>query len=245
MERLSPWDLHETPKKPRGRRPRSVNKVTTPVSNDCPDRASYKPQIVDWPPVGDMDFECDRISAGISKIMNLTAAKPFTAPVNLDAYPLYVFVVKYPPMDLSTVKARLDNRFYRRLAAVQYDVRTICSNAYKFNEPKSDIVRNASIISDLCLEVIRNRDSTDAITSVYQKLVEKYKSQNDEVIVENSATSTANAQPAPTPRSASRLNSPHSQPEEEINEIVTSKSKVCVNLVVLVLNPEMNSSFLF
>ncbi|XP_046657264.1 bromodomain and WD repeat-containing protein 3-like isoform X2 [Daphnia pulicaria] len=226
MERLSPWDLHETTKKPRGR-PRSVNKVNMPGSIDCPDSASYKPQIVDWPPVGDMDFECDRISSGISKIMNLTAAKPFTAPVNLEAYPLYVFVVKYPPMDLSTVKSRLDNRFYRRLAAVQYDVRTICSNAYKFNEPKSDIVRNASIISDLCLEVIRNRDSTDAITSVYQQLVEKYKSQNDEVILENPVTSVAKEcdQPAPTPRSASRLNSPHSQPAEEINGIVTSKSK--------------------
>jgi bromodomain and WD repeat domain-containing protein 1/3 len=229
MERLSPWNLHETTKKPRGR-PRSVNKVNMPGSTDCPDGASYKPQIVDWPPVGDMDFECDRISSGISKIMNLTAAKPFTAPVNLEAYPLYVFVVKYPPMDLSTVKSRLDNRFYRRLAAVQYDVRTICSNAYKFNEPKSDIVRNASIISDLCLEVIRNRDSTDAITSVYQQLVEKYKSQNDEVILENPVTSVAKEcdQPVPTPRSVSRLNSPHSQPAEEINGIVTSKSKVSV-----------------
>jgi bromodomain and WD repeat domain-containing protein 1/3 len=175
-----------------------------------------------------MDFECDRISNGISKIMNLTAAKPFTSPVDLDVYPLYIFVIKYPPMDLWTVKARLDNRFYRRLAAVQYDVRTICSNAYRFNEPNSDIVRNASIISDLCLEVIRNRDSTDAITSVYQQLVEKYKSQNDEVIVENTATTTTKecARTVPTPRSNSRLNSQNSQPEQEINGIVISISKV-------------------
>ena len=228
MERLSPWDMHETIKKTRGR-PRSVNKTNPPGSIDCQDSASYKPQIVDWPPVGDMDFECDRISNGISKIMNLTAAKPFTSPVNLEEYPLYVFVVKYPPIDLSTVKTRLDNRFYRRLAAVQYDIRTICSNAYKFNEPNSDIVRNASIISDLCLEVIRNRDSTDAITAVYQQLVEKYKSQTDEIIVENAVTVAKECvQPAPTtPRSNSRLNTHNSQPEQEANGIVASKSMVC------------------
>lgn len=191
----------------------------------------YKPQMEDWPPEGDCDCECDRISTGISKIMNLSAAKHFAAPVDLDLYPFYVFVIKYPPMDLSTIKARLDNRFYRRLAAVQYDVRCICSNALKFNEPKSDIVRNASIVADLCLEMIRNRDCADIITAVYQQLVEKYTAQNEDFIVESAVLTNEeycnqNGRPAPTDCSRKHVNS-HPNFEEEISpETGSSKTQV-------------------
>ncbi|XP_057380734.1 PH-interacting protein-like [Daphnia carinata] len=82
-------------------------------------------------------------------------------------------VVKYP-MDLSTIKARLESRFYRRVSAVQYDVRRIYINAFKFNLPTSDIVRNSSVVSDLCLEIIRNRDSND-VKALYQQVLEKYR----------------------------------------------------------------------
>jgi len=133
----------------------------------------YTAQAYDWPPLGDRDFECDRISGGISKVMSLNEAKHFSAPVNLELFPTYAFVVKYP-MDLSTIKARLDNRFYRRAVAVEYDVRRIRINALKFNDPeKSYIVRNSSIISDLCLEIIRNSDLD--ITKLYHQLLEEYK----------------------------------------------------------------------
>ncbi|XP_057378098.1 bromodomain and WD repeat-containing protein 3-like [Daphnia carinata] len=226
VERLSPWDLHEIKKKPRGR-PKSVTKNTVPTEDAS---VLYKPQIEDWPPEGNRDCECDRISAGISKIMNLSAAKHFAAPVDLDRYPLYVFVIKYPPMDLSTIKARLDNRFYRRLTAVQYDVRSICSNAFKFNVPKSDIVRNASIVADLCLEMIRNRDSADVITTVYQQLVEKYATRNEELVVESAIVSNDEYQKhdqtqATVICSKNRLDS-HSNLEEEIlHENRTSKTQ--------------------
>jgi hypothetical protein len=72
--------------------------------------------------------------------MSLYEAKHFCAPVNLELFPAYAFTVKYP-MDLSTIKARLEHRFYRRLAAVEYDVLRIRTNALIFNDPeKSDIV---------------------------------------------------------------------------------------------------------
>jgi hypothetical protein len=105
--------------------------------------------------------------------MSLYEAKHFCAPVNLELFPAYAFTVKYP-MDLSTIKARLEHRFYRRLAAVEYDVLRIRTNALIFNDPeKSDIVRNSSIISDLCLEIIRNSDLD--ISTFYCELLEKYK----------------------------------------------------------------------
>ena len=101
------------------------------------------------------------------------------APVDLNLYPSYAYVVEYP-IDLSTIKARLENRFYRRVTAVQYDVRCIYMNACKFNQPKSDIVRHASIITDLCLEMIRNPDETDP-TAAYHRLVENYRAIPDDV----------------------------------------------------------------
>ena len=51
--------------------------------------------------------------------MNLDIAVPFSSPVDLKLHPSYASVVEYP-MDLSTIKARLDNRFYRRVKAVEF-----------------------------------------------------------------------------------------------------------------------------
>ena len=157
-------DCERRPPKPGARVPVLPNEIAS---------LSYKSSAEDWPPVGDRDSECDRISAGLSKVMDMYVAKHFAAPVNLELYPTYASIVKYP-MDLSTIKARLVNRFYRRVTSVQYDVRRIHINAFKFNLPKSDIVRNSSIISDLCLEIIRNRDSDD-IKAMYREIVEKYR----------------------------------------------------------------------
>lgn len=49
----------------------------------------------------------------------------------------------------------MENRFYRRLAAVQFDARYIASNAEKFNEEGSDIVRSARIITEILLTIIK------------------------------------------------------------------------------------------
>ena len=45
--------------------------------------------------------------------------------------------------------------FDRRVAAIQFDVRHIESNAEQFNLPGSQIVRNARIVTEVCLEIIR------------------------------------------------------------------------------------------
>ena len=94
--------------------------------------------------------------------MNLDIAVPFSSPVDLKLHPSYASVVEYP-MDLSTIKARLDNRFYRRVKAVEFDASYIYTNACKFYQTKSDIARSALIIKDLCLAIIRNRNAANAI----------------------------------------------------------------------------------
>ncbi|KAK4015463.1 hypothetical protein OUZ56_030441 [Daphnia magna] len=104
-------------------------------------------------------------------------AKQFLKPVNLEQYPNYASIVKYP-MDLSTIQARLESHFYRQVSAVENDVSHIYINAFEYNLPTSDIVRNASVVSDLCLEIIRNKDSSE-VKALYQQVLEKYRIQDE------------------------------------------------------------------
>lgn len=49
---------------------------------------------------------------GLTCCLPTEVAKAFASPVNLQDYPLYCTVVAYPT-DLSTIRKRLENRFYR------------------------------------------------------------------------------------------------------------------------------------
>lgn len=110
-------------------------------------------------------------------------AAPFAFPVDLQAYPTYCTVVAYVT-DLSTMRQRLVNRFYRylpsgcvwrsqvirsacahwtyffiivyrRLSSLMWEVRYIEHNAQTFNEPGSFIVTTAKFVSDLMLQFIK------------------------------------------------------------------------------------------
>ena len=113
----------------------------------------YQPKPEEWPR-GDRDASCRRIIAGLEQVMGLAIADLFLAPVDLNIYPEYAFVVEYP-IDLNTIKSRFENHFYRRITSAQFDVRYLATNAEKFNESHSTIVRNARIITDLCLRILR------------------------------------------------------------------------------------------
>lgn len=86
--------------------------------------------------------------------MGLAIADAFLVPVDLNIYPEYAYVVEYP-IDLTTIKARFENHFYRRITSAQFDVRYLATNAEKFNQSHSNIVKHARIITDLCLRIIR------------------------------------------------------------------------------------------
>ena len=141
---MSPWDLEP------------IDEDRTVLPSEVASRL-YRPRPEDWG--SDRDSECDRISAELSKVMSLAIAKPFAFPVERNQYPSSASIVEYP-MDLSTIKARLDNRFYRRLKAVDFDINAIFTNAQKFNQPDSSFVRCNRIIKELCMEIIRGDDTT-------------------------------------------------------------------------------------
>ncbi|XP_035664556.1 PH-interacting protein-like isoform X2 [Branchiostoma floridae] len=176
-ERMSPWDLE-----------------AVPSEMDLPDDAHtgieittddwkamwYSPKESEWSSEG-REPDCHRIIACIEEVMSLAPAEAFNAPVDLNCYPMYCMVVEYPT-DLTTIKTRLENRWYRRLAALHWEVRRIEQNAEKFNESDSQIVRSARLITKILQEVIKDGSCTDAIA-----VFNRFAGEQDEVDVEGDA----------------------------------------------------------
>jgi bromodomain and WD repeat domain-containing protein 1/3 len=113
--------------------------------------------------------------------MQLAIAEPFNYPVDLTAYPEYMLDVEYP-MDLSLVKARLDNRFYRRTDAIEYDLSFVYVNAASFNRPRSDIVKNAKVIKRIVQLIVRDPSkNVDDVSAIYHREVDAFEwSSSDE-----------------------------------------------------------------
>lgn len=148
-ECMSPWDMEPIDER---RVPNEVGGVVYVEPEEI--RATlYQPTNEEWPR-GDRDGTCRRIVEGLGQVMLLRIAEPFLVPVDLNIYPSYAFIVEYP-IDLSTIKARFENHFYRRITSAQFDVRYLATNAEKFNQTNSHIVKNARIITDLCLKIIK------------------------------------------------------------------------------------------
>lgn len=163
-ERMSPWDLEIE----NGNPPEGGSVSVTPAEF----RASqyYEPDEGEWPPHG-RDVECDRIKEGIERVMEIRIAEHFIAPVDLSAFPYYAMVVPYP-VDFSTIRARLENRYYRRVTSILKDVRFIESNAKLFNEPGSHIVHCAELTVKLCVDFIQRTDCHN-IMSIYSVIQEQ------------------------------------------------------------------------
>ncbi|XP_048458714.1 bromodomain and WD repeat-containing protein 3-like isoform X1 [Rhincodon typus] len=156
IERLSPWDMEPIPENAEFPDDPSAG---VPVTVEELEALLYRPQEGEWGEES-RDEECERIIRGIDDLVTLDIATPFNAPVDLRAYPVYCMVVSYLT-DLSTIRMRLVNRFYRRISALVWEVRYIEHNARTFNEPDSPIVSSARRIADLLLKFIENKDCID------------------------------------------------------------------------------------
>uniref|UniRef100_A0A8C1SIU5 Bromodomain containing 4 n=1 Tax=Cyprinus carpio TaxID=7962 RepID=A0A8C1SIU5_CYPCA len=89
-----------------------------------------------------------RYCSGIVKDMfakkHAAYAWPFYKPVDVDALGLHDYhdIIKHP-MDLSTIKDKLENRQYRDAQEFAADVRLMFSNCYKYNPPDHEVVAMA------------------------------------------------------------------------------------------------------
>ena len=167
-ERLSPWDLDIIPDDGLGQ---DIADKQIPVTKEEIERHLYQPLPEEWRGL-DSKSECLRIARGLEELMALAHAENFNYPVDLTAFPDYMLEIEYP-MDFSLIKSRLDNQFYRRLTAVQFDVRYIATNAECYNRPKSEIVRCARVLTDLVLKIIQDPKISN-ISREWHKLYEKF-----------------------------------------------------------------------
>uniref|UniRef100_A0A663MRD5 Bromodomain and WD repeat domain containing 3 n=1 Tax=Athene cunicularia TaxID=194338 RepID=A0A663MRD5_ATHCN len=163
-ERMSPWDMEPIPEGTAY--PEEVG-AGVPVTPDELTALLYKPQEGEWG-AHSRDEECERVIRGIEQLLSLDISNPFAVPVDLSAYPMYCTVVAYPT-DLTTIRRRLENRFYRRISALMWEVRYIEHNARTFNEPDSPIVKAAKIVTDVLLRFIGDQSCTD-ILEIYNKV---------------------------------------------------------------------------
>ncbi|XP_077575100.1 bromodomain-containing protein 4-like [Stigmatopora nigra] len=77
-------------------------------------------------------------------------AWPFHLPVDAKSLGLHDYhdIIKHP-MDLSTIKKKLENRQYRDAQEFAADVRLMFSNCYKYNPPGHDVVAMARKLQDV------------------------------------------------------------------------------------------------
>ncbi|KAF4794736.1 Bromodomain and WD repeat-containing protein 1 [Turdus rufiventris] len=173
-EKMSPWDMELIPSN--AVFPEELG-TSVPLTDDERRTLLYKPLDGEWGS-RTREEECDRIIAGINQLMTLDIACAFVAPVDLQAYPMYCTVVAYPT-DLSTIKQRLESRFYRRLSSLMWEVRYIEHNTRTFNEPGSPIVKAAKFVTDLLLHFIKDQSCYDIIP-LYNAMKKKLLSDSDE-----------------------------------------------------------------
>uniref|UniRef100_A0A4W3HK84 Bromodomain and WD repeat-containing protein 1 n=1 Tax=Callorhinchus milii TaxID=7868 RepID=A0A4W3HK84_CALMI len=151
---------------------------SVPVDPEEVKNLLYKPQDGEWGSCS-MDEECERIIQGVNQLLTLEIAAPFSAPVDLCAYPLYCTVVSYMT-DFNTILKKLENRFYRRISALIWEVRYIEHNARTFNEVGSPIVKSAKMCTDVLLLFIGDQSCTN-ILELYDKIkTEEHSSDEDD-----------------------------------------------------------------
>ena len=165
-----------------------------------------QPRHEDWG--GNRDSQCDRISAALSQVMEWAIAEPFVSSAGLNLCPY--------PVDLSTIKQRLDNRFYRRASAVEFDVNYIFTNARMFSQP--EMVRSASIITDACIKIIREK----TVVAQSKMRIEEA----DETAGGPSTSRSGAKRNDPNIRSRSRRNSHTESESEEDSSEPQSRSRV-------------------
>ena len=147
-EQLFHQSPHESKSKPSTRR-ESGRPIKKP-SKDLPDTAQHVTK-------GKTKGKMSEQMKYCSKIVNELLAKkhegyawPFYKPVDANALGLldYHDIIK-TPMDLGTVKAKMDERRYRRPEDFAADVRLVFTNCYKYNPPEHDVVGMARKLQDV------------------------------------------------------------------------------------------------
>ncbi|KAM3867592.1 bromodomain-containing protein 3-like [Diretmus argenteus] len=100
--------------------------------------------------LGEQLKHCDTILKEMLSKKHAAYAWPFYKPVDAEALELHDYhdIIKHP-MDLSSVRKKMDNREYSDPQSFATDVRLMFSNCYKYNPPDHEVVAMARKLQDV------------------------------------------------------------------------------------------------
>ncbi|XP_038845212.1 bromodomain-containing protein 3-like isoform X1 [Salvelinus namaycush] len=100
--------------------------------------------------LGEQLKHCDFILKEMLSKKHAAYAWPFYKPVDAEALELHDYheIIKHP-MDLSTVKKKIDSQDYQDAQSFATDVRLMFSNCYKYNPPDHEVVAMARKLQDV------------------------------------------------------------------------------------------------
>lgn len=125
---------------------RQIKKVVKDLPDTLPQHSSARPR----DKLRESMKACNEILKELFHKKHSGYAWPFYKPVDAGLLGLHDYhdIIK-KPMDLGTVKAKMDGREYRSAAEFAGDVRMIFTNCYKYNPPDHDVVAMARKLQDV------------------------------------------------------------------------------------------------
>ncbi|KRT80989.1 hypothetical protein AMK59_5833, partial [Oryctes borbonicus] len=125
--------------------PANISPMVTNTTS-TPQHASHKPK----EKLSEALKSCNEILKELFSKKHSSYAWPFYKPVDAELLCLHDYhdIIK-KPMDLGTVKQKMDNREYRTAQEFAGDVRLIFTNCYKYNPSDHDVVAMARKLQDV------------------------------------------------------------------------------------------------
>lgn len=128
---------------------RESNRQIKPPKRDLPEAAQHQKGKKDVKLTVQLKYCANIIKDFLSK-KHASYAWPFYKPVDADVLQLHDYheIIKHP-MDLGTVKKKMDAREYRNSTEFAADMRMIFTNCYKYNPPDHDVVGMARKLQEV------------------------------------------------------------------------------------------------
>ncbi|XP_078537985.1 bromodomain-containing protein 4 isoform X3 [Lissotriton helveticus] len=146
--------LHESSPLPAETKPtksgprRETIRPVKPTKKDVPD--SQQPAVEKSNKASEQLKYCSSMIKEMFTKKHAAYAWPFYKPVDVEALGLHDYseIIKHP-MDLSTIKVKMENCEYQEAQEFAADVRLMFSNCYKYNPPDHEVVAMARKLQDV------------------------------------------------------------------------------------------------
>lgn len=141
-------------------------KIEHVISPSKPRRAAKSPEVMN----PDDQSKCAEILLELEKQKHRKFSWPFLYPVTEADAPGYFSIITNP-MDLSTVRTKLDTRKYSSFQEFVSDLNLMIENCFKFNSSESEVSRCGEEFNKLLQSVIyKDKDSDSRIAELRKKI---------------------------------------------------------------------------